>query len=99
MRRNEERGFFGREAAEELVRLWRPRKGEVWAGITDRKGVREVWGEVFPGPGGEEGKGRDKGVVKRAIVTVGTGEVIDGIMRFAKEVVKAQTVVVDGELR
>ncbi|KAB5566166.1 Alpha/Beta hydrolase protein [Coniochaeta sp. 2T2.1] len=94
--RNKERDFFSREAAEELVQLWRPRKGEVWAGITDGKGGREVWGEVFPG--GEGGKGRDKGVVKRAIVTVGTGEVmLDGIRRFAKEVVKAQTVVIDGD--
>ncbi|ODH44295.1 hypothetical protein ACO22_00915 [Paracoccidioides brasiliensis] len=65
---------------------------EVWANLCEWEGARDVWNGVFPS------SGESQGLVKKAMVTVGTAEVLlDSCRVFAKDCVKAEMVVAQRE--
>ncbi|KLJ10771.1 hypothetical protein EMPG_13849 [Blastomyces silverae] len=67
---------------------WNPTRGDAWADLCEGEGTDEVWRQVFPESGGPPG------LVKKAMVTAGTAEVLlDSCRRFARDCVKAETVV------
>ncbi|KAK2797395.1 hypothetical protein FQN50_009196 [Emmonsiellopsis sp. PD_5] len=73
-----------------FMEAWEPREGEVWADLCKGVGGREVWERVFPGRK-DGGRG---GLVKKAMVAVGTAEVfLESCREFASECVRAETVV------
>ncbi|KAL2387021.1 hypothetical protein RJZ90_000327 [Blastomyces dermatitidis] len=68
--------------------VWNPTRGDAWADLCEGEGTDEVWRQVFPASGGPPG------LVKKAMVTAGTAEVLlDSCRRFARDCVKAETVV------
>ncbi|KAK2799420.1 hypothetical protein FQN51_006907 [Onygenales sp. PD_10] len=74
-----------------FMEAWGPREGEVWADLCRGVGGREVWERVFPVR--KDGGGK-KGLVKKAMVAVGTAEVfLESCREFASECVRAETVV------
>ncbi|EEH38355.2 hypothetical protein PAAG_01276 [Paracoccidioides lutzii Pb01] len=65
---------------------------EVWANLREGEGATDVWNGVFPS------SGESQGLVKKAMVTVGTAEVLlDSCRLFARNCVKAETVVAQRE--
>ncbi|PGH08138.1 hypothetical protein GX51_01291 [Blastomyces parvus] len=67
---------------------WNPAAADAWADLCEGEGIDEIWRQVFRPSGGPPG------LVKKAMVTAGTAEVLlDSCRRFARDCVKAETVV------
>jgi acetyl esterase/lipase len=85
---NDGKDFLDRQLALMYLAFWNPDLADVWANFCEAKDARELWTRVFPG--------NSQGMVKKALVTVGTAEVLlDACRTFAEEAVRAETVVVD----
>ncbi|KKZ66014.1 hypothetical protein EMCG_08236 [[Emmonsia] crescens] len=85
---NDGKDYIDRAQVLGVTGKWNPTEGEVWADLSQGEGAKDVWGQVFPSS--EE----SPGLVKKAMVTAGTAEVLlDSCRMFAKDCVKAETVV------
>ncbi|KAG5300178.1 lipase/thioesterase [Histoplasma capsulatum G186AR] len=84
---NAEKDYINRTGVSWLKGLWIPTEEDVWADLCEGEGAEDVWSQVFPSPKGSPG------LVKNAMVTAGTAEVLlDSCRRFARDCVRAQTV-------
>lgn len=83
---NDGKDYIDRPSALAFKADWSPNEAEVWANLCRADDASEIWSQVF-------GRG-SPGVVKNAMVTVGTVEVLlDSCRAFADDHVQAKTVV------
>ncbi|KAK3367454.1 Alpha/Beta hydrolase protein [Podospora didyma] len=70
---------------------WSPIEDEVWANLCGAEDASEVWGRVFPSL-------QSKGLVKKAMIVVGSAEVLlDNSREFARDHLRAETVMANRE--
>lgn len=83
---NDGKDYIDRPGALAFKGDWNPNEAEVWANLCRVDDASQVWNQVF-------GRG-SQGVVKKAMVTAGTAEVLlDSCRAFALDHVQAKTVV------
>lgn len=86
--------WIDRRGIEQYAARWAPRMDEVWAAQYEAAGAREAWEAALPSTAG--GSGVESRVVEKVLVVAGAAEVlVDGIVAFARECVRAEERVVD----
>ena len=84
---NDGKDYLNRRQAVEFKDAWNPKEADVWANLSGAKGSAEVWDQVF-------GRNDSPGLVERAMVVVGTAEVLLGDCRtFGQNHLRGETVV------
>ncbi|PKY04086.1 lipase/thioesterase [Aspergillus campestris IBT 28561] len=79
------------DRATHFADLYEPVLDDVWCNPFEAEGSRAVWKRLFPGGG-------ERAVSRRAILAVGTGEVIfDSCVGFGRDFLGGETVRVDGQ--
>ncbi|KAL2173257.1 Alpha/Beta hydrolase protein [Thermothelomyces heterothallicus CBS 202.75] len=93
---NHGKDYLNRPQVDRFMSAWKGSKDEVWANLCGVEQGADIWKLVFA-----RGRGRgrgDRGLVPKAMVTVGTSEVfLECCRSFAKEHVGAETVFVGRE--
>ncbi|KAJ6446963.1 hypothetical protein O9K51_01738 [Purpureocillium lavendulum] len=98
---NDSSDYLSAQQANAFVRLFQPAAGEVWASLSEGDGAVELWRSAFPPgqPSSASASGRGLAMLaKKVLVTAGTGEtLLDSCVRFGKDLLGAETVVVDSD--
>lgn len=82
---NHGKDYLAKKQAIEFKEAWGPVESEVWANISGSEDAKEVWSRVIGGD--------SQGLVKRAMVVVGTAEVLLDDCRDFARVIGAETIV------
>ena len=84
---NDGKDYLNRRQAVEFKDAWNPKEADVWANLLGAKGSTETWDQVF-------GRNDSPGLVERAMVVVGTAEVLLGDCRtFGQNHLRGEKVV------
>ncbi|OJD13469.1 hypothetical protein AJ78_06080 [Emergomyces pasteurianus Ep9510] len=85
---NDGKDFIDRVQVLGFKKSWNPNERDVWADLCQGEGAEDVWNLVFP-----PSERSSSGLVKKAMVTAGTAEVLlDSCQSFSRDRVKAETV-------